>query len=84
MKLQAPNSKLQRSSKLQVSLTPGFSRVWRVEENKNRFNGLPRPANKLLNRFSPSVGSGTGLKPGVNESLKVLWLLELGIWSFDL
>ena len=97
MKFQAPTSKLQRSTKHQISLTPGFSRVLRAEKNGNRFNGFPCAGGKPLKRFLSSGAVHTGLKPGVNEnaaftwSLNVLWMpardaseLELGIWSFNL
>jgi hypothetical protein len=50
-----------------LSLTPGFSQVWRGQAGASRFNGFSA-ADKPLKRFGHGLTFSTGLKPGVNES----------------
>ena len=46
------------------SLTPCFSWVWKCEQVKNRFNGLPHCVETVA---TGSSQTSTQLKPGVNE-----------------
>jgi hypothetical protein len=52
---------------LNFSLTPGFSRVLKAHEHRNRFNGFPR-LEKPLKRLKRPGRLVTWLKSGVNES----------------
>jgi hypothetical protein len=49
-----------------ISLTPGFSRVWKATKLVSRFNGLSA-VEKPLKRFWFVQRVSTGLNPGGNE-----------------
>jgi hypothetical protein len=54
-----------------ISLTPGFSRVRKTLQMVKPFQRLPG-AEKPLKRFSYSLSSATGLKPGINEMVSFI------------
>jgi len=56
-------------NELRILLTPGFSRVQEAAEAASRFNGLPA-LRKPLKRFHMIQRLGTGLKPGVNQTMR--------------
>jgi hypothetical protein len=53
------------------SLTPGLSRVYATEKEKNRFNGFDA-VGKPLKRLIAGIPFFTRLKPGVDETSEMM------------
>ena len=51
------------------SLTPCFSWVWKRDQVKNRFNGLPHSVETVETAATDSSPIFTQLKQGVNEKI---------------
>src|SRR6202030_3789918 len=65
-----------------ISLTPGFSWVWRRNQRRNRFNGLPQHSVETVETVPTCAGLiFTQLKLGVNEKATKSCSRSCEIWG---